>query len=219
MTSGQAFRHQRPSPLLRLLCILSIIAPLYGAPSVSLETKVNQSILTAVIAGAEFPSVTGISITCSFDPTLINIPDAIIHSPLSSTVIGALIQMTPDTSLYITLSATSDITPSDGTPLVTLEIPALSDLTASTGITITEAQYTDAGGATHSVTITTSVYRIRFPNRNIRVDHLKRSAPSFHCLLNGRQIHRTTNNDLFGTSLTIHSHTGFRKPVKILTIR
>jgi hypothetical protein len=219
MNTGQTFRHCSCLSLLSALCILSIATPLSGAPSVSLETTVNQSILTAVIASTEFPTVTGISITCTFDPTRINIPDAIIYSPLSSTVIGALIQMRPDTSLHITVTATSDISPSDGTPLVTLEIPVISDINVHTGIKITEAKYTEAGGTTHSAAISsTSVHRIRLPGRDSRIRHLQQSAPSVRCLLNGRQIHETAKN-LSGTSFTITRYTGFRKPVTILTIR
>lgn len=219
MISLQTSQHPSLRRKFLLLCLVTVIAPLFGDPTVSLETVVEESVITATITGTEFPAITAMTISCPYDPTILNLPDAIIYSPLSSTSIGALLKTVPDTSLFITVTATSSISPENGTPLVTLEIPILSTGASVQGISVAEVKYTNTNGDTRTATInSTPIYHIRPPHTRIRFSNGNRNAASVYFLLNGQRtkgtISRITGNR-FMLGKTIDNH----RTVRIVNLR
>ena len=204
--------------LFALYYILTAATPLYAAPSLTLKTEAAQSTVTAIITGTEFPAITAMTIICSYNPDDINLADAIIYSPLSSTSIGALLRTTPDTSLLITVTATSSISPPDETPLVTLEIPTLSTPTGAPDIHLAEAKYTDVNGDTHTAEITsTEVFHFRTPVAPcITQNH--RTLPSAFCLPNGRKMNKTISH-LSVNTVILQRTTGNRTAARIVKLR
>ena len=94
----------------------------FGAPTVSVSKSFADEQLTVTLSGTEFPELKTITFECSFDPQYITIRDAIVGAPLPKTALSVAVNDV-DSSVTLTVQATSTIQVENDKQLLVLQIP------------------------------------------------------------------------------------------------
>lgn len=195
--------------------VLSLTTVLYGEPRVSSSKSVGQDQLNVIITGSELPELQSITVTCSYDPQKAAFRDAIISSPLPSTAFSACIDTT-ESSLTVSVSATSTMTIADGASLIVLRIPLTVSQEGETAFNLTSASLTDTEGEPHTVQVGTTMVARPLPSLSNHRASLFAGNPTrdVFYLLNGRKCSlrkpRAVTGYIIRNSTTAHSRVFIR---------
>jgi len=195
--------------------VLVTTSVIRAEPAISVNKSSDQGRLTVNMNGSGLPEIKSITLTCTFDLQRIALMDAIISSPLPATGISAYVDAS-DSSLVITVQATTTMVVADNALFVKLLIPVTVQQGSESAFTLLTAEYIDASGTGRTAAITTTASTRHVSLQQYRPPSLQKKNASLYFHLNGRCCRK---KDLTGTAGYIIQHSNENTAFGKVTLR